>query len=168
MVCPPWLLPNTNWCCREICDYWVASCLYSLIWIIKPLNLGGLNHVLSWISSATCHILYVKLFIWLNYGSLWLLLSLQTHMVLLIESCVSASDLWVTVACAERNGWSRPDCTAGKALQNAYLWEFLVSAYQSRPDAVSCRNQISRQVNCLRQSEVLRWGWCDSPGPFTG
>lgn len=148
---PSWLLPNRNWCCREICGCWVASCLCSLTWSKKPLNLGGSNSVLSWISSATCHFLYVKLFIWLNYGSLWLLLSLQTHMVLLIEWCVSASDLWATVACAESSGWSRPRCTLCKGLQIPYLWEFLLSSYQSRPDAVSCRNQISRQVNCLRQ-----------------
>lgn len=169
MVCPSWLwlLPNRNGCCRGICGYWVTSCLCSLTWRKQSLNSGGLNRVLSWISSATCHFLYVKLFIWLNYGSL-ALLSLQTHMVLLIESCVSASDLWATVACAERNGWSWPHCTACRALQNPYLWELPVSSYQSRPDAVSCRNQINRQVNCLRQSEVLQWGWCDSPGPLTG
>lgn len=59
----------------------------------QPLNLGGLNHVLSWISPATCHFLYVKLFIWLDDGSLWLLLSLQTHMVLLIESPVCLPEI---------------------------------------------------------------------------
>lgn len=84
------------------------------------------------------------------------------------EFCVSASELQVTVACAERNGWSWPPCMGCKALQNPYLWELLVSSYQSRPDAVSSRNQISRQVNCLRQSEVLHWGRCDSPGPLAG
>lgn len=60
-----------------------------------------------------------------------LLLSLQIHMVLLIELCVSASDLWATVARAERNGWSWLHCTACKALQNPYLWELLVSSYIS-------------------------------------
>lgn len=45
----------------------------------KSLNLEGLNLVLSWISSATCHFLYVKLFIWLNYGSLAFAISADTY-----------------------------------------------------------------------------------------
>lgn len=53
------------------------------------------------------------------------------------KSCVSAWDLQVTAACAERSGWSwpTPPCTAHRALQNAYLWELLVSSYWPHPDA---------------------------------
>ena len=50
------------------------------------------------------HFQCLKLFIWLDGGSLWLLLSLQMRMVLLIESCASASDLWVTVAVQRETG----------------------------------------------------------------
>lgn len=172
MVCPSWLwlLCNRNLCCRGICGYWVAYCI--LVEVLHEATASESRRLkLCPFLDFSCHMsLLVREVVYLArwWQSVAFAISADAYGPADRKSSVCAWDLQVTVACAERNGWSWLHCTAHRALQNPCLWELLASSHRSHPNAVSYRNQISRQVNCLHQSEVLHWGWCDSPGPLAG
>ena len=120
----------------------------------QTLNLGGWNCVLSWISPAPSFSMLEVVYLARWWQSLAFAISADAYGPADRVLCVCLRFVGDSGS-AERNGWSWPHCGACRALQNPYLWQRLVSSYRSRPSAVSCRNQISRQVNCLRQSQVL-------------